>query len=106
MVTRPLARALDGGDLGAARALLERLSALLPGRLHVELQRHGLAVDVLGEFDGHGGSMRGMPSKKAPKGLFASGVRPGQLFLAGAAAGAAGAAGAAAAAGAAGAAGV
>ena len=60
----------------------------------------------VGEFGGHGGSMRGMPSKKAPKGLFASGVRPGQLFLAGAAAGAAGAAGAAAAAGAAGAAGV
>jgi len=37
----PLARAVDGGDLAAARTLLERLAALFPGRLHVELQRHG-----------------------------------------------------------------
>ncbi len=38
----PLARLLDQGELAGARALLERLAALFPGRLHVELQRHGL----------------------------------------------------------------
>ena len=41
-----LARTLEGsgGDTGlaAARALLERLAATFPGRLHVELQRHQL----------------------------------------------------------------
>ncbi len=34
----PLAAALAGGD---ARGLLERLAHLFPGRVHVELQRHG-----------------------------------------------------------------
>jgi len=34
----PLAAALAGGD---ARGLLERLAHLYPGRVHVELQRHG-----------------------------------------------------------------
>jgi error-prone DNA polymerase len=38
----PVARALAGGGLDAARELLERLSAVFPGRLHVELQRHRL----------------------------------------------------------------
>ena len=38
----PVARALAGGGPDAARALLERLGAIFPGRLHVELQRHRL----------------------------------------------------------------
>jgi len=38
----PLARALDTGDANHALAVAERLSALFPGRLHLELQRHGL----------------------------------------------------------------
>ncbi len=37
----PLAAALAGGDAGDARGLLERLAHLYPGRVHVELQRHG-----------------------------------------------------------------
>ncbi|HPK66551.1 MAG TPA: DNA polymerase III subunit alpha, partial [Thermoanaerobaculia bacterium] len=37
----PLARALATGGLDAARALLERLAATFPGRVAVELQRHG-----------------------------------------------------------------
>jgi len=36
----PIARALAEGGLDAARALLEKLGGLFPGRLHVELQRH------------------------------------------------------------------
>jgi len=36
----PVARALRDGGLDAARAELERLAALFPGRLWVELQRH------------------------------------------------------------------
>ncbi len=36
----PLAHALTAGDLAAADALLDRLSALFPRALHVELQRH------------------------------------------------------------------
>src|SRR5688500_9072238 len=36
----PVARALAGGGMDAARAELERLAALFPGRLYVELQRH------------------------------------------------------------------
>ena len=36
----PVARALAAGGLDAARAELERLAALFPGRLYVELQRH------------------------------------------------------------------
>ena len=38
----PVARALLEGGPDAARRLLERLRALFPGRLHVELQRHRL----------------------------------------------------------------
>ncbi len=41
----PVARALvapAGGGAPAARRLLERLAALFPGRLHVEIQRHRL----------------------------------------------------------------
>jgi error-prone DNA polymerase len=38
----PVARALTTGGNDAARALLERLAAIFPGRLHVELQRHRL----------------------------------------------------------------
>ncbi len=37
-----LAAALSGGGLAPARRRLERLAALFPGRLHVELQRHHL----------------------------------------------------------------
>ena len=37
----PLARALERHGAGAARALLERLAYRFPGRVHVELQRHG-----------------------------------------------------------------
>lgn len=36
----PFAHALARGDADGARATLERLAALFPGRLHVELQRH------------------------------------------------------------------
>ncbi len=36
----PLAHALRSGGLDVARGELERLAALFPGRLHVELQRH------------------------------------------------------------------
>ncbi len=38
----PVARALAAGGFDAARAELERWSAIFPGRFHVELQRHGL----------------------------------------------------------------
>jgi len=38
----PVARALAEGGTDAARRLVERLSAIFPGRLHVELQRHRL----------------------------------------------------------------
>ena len=38
----PVARALASGGLDAARETLERLAAIFPGRLHVELQRHRL----------------------------------------------------------------
>ena len=38
----PAARALAGQGLDAARGTLERLAAIFPGRLHVELQRHRL----------------------------------------------------------------
>ncbi|HEY1433871.1 MAG TPA: error-prone DNA polymerase, partial [Thermoanaerobaculia bacterium] len=36
----PVARALAQGGPDAARALVEKLAAMFPGRLHVELQRH------------------------------------------------------------------
>ncbi len=38
----PLARALETGGMALAKRQLERLVALFDGRLHVELQRHGL----------------------------------------------------------------
>ena len=38
----PVHRALVSRGSGAARRLLSKLTALFPGRLHVELQRHGL----------------------------------------------------------------
>ncbi|MFN2634605.1 MAG: DNA polymerase III subunit alpha [Thermoanaerobaculia bacterium] len=38
----PVARALAAGGLDAARAELTRWRSIFPGRLHVELQRHGL----------------------------------------------------------------
>jgi error-prone DNA polymerase len=37
----PIARALDGGGPDAARRRLERLAHHFPGRVHVELSRHG-----------------------------------------------------------------
>ena len=40
----PLARRLEAGGLSAARAFLERLTATFDGRVHVELQRHGLKI--------------------------------------------------------------
>jgi error-prone DNA polymerase len=38
----PVARALASGGPDSAREILEKLGAIFPGRLHVELQRHGL----------------------------------------------------------------
>ena len=38
----PVARALARGGLDAARGELEKLAAIFPGRVHVELQRHHL----------------------------------------------------------------
>ena len=38
----PVARALTRGGLDAARGELEKLAAVFPGRVHVELQRHHL----------------------------------------------------------------
>jgi error-prone DNA polymerase len=38
----PVARALAQGGSDAARPILEKLGAIFPGRLHVELQRHHL----------------------------------------------------------------
>jgi DNA polymerase-3 subunit alpha len=37
----PLGRLIQGGKRGAADALLNRLSAMFPSRLYVEIQRHG-----------------------------------------------------------------
>ena len=41
-VSGALCRLLAGGQGPAAAALLERLSGIFPGRLYIELQRHGL----------------------------------------------------------------
>ena len=41
----PLDRALLGGAPEQAAARLERLARLFPGRLYIELQRHGLAEE-------------------------------------------------------------
>jgi error-prone DNA polymerase len=38
----PVARALAQGGIDAARPIIEKLAAIFPGRLHVELQRHRL----------------------------------------------------------------
>ena len=42
----PLGRLLDEGSKDAALALAERLAAAFPGRLYVELMRHGLEAEV------------------------------------------------------------
>ena len=42
----PLARRLADGQRPAAEALLDRLQALFPDRLYIELQRHGLAAEA------------------------------------------------------------
>ncbi len=41
----PVGKALLHGNRGLAEALLEQLAALFPGRLYVELMRHGLAAE-------------------------------------------------------------
>ena len=41
----PVGRALVHGNRGLAEALLTQLAALFPGRLYVELMRHGLAAE-------------------------------------------------------------
>ncbi|MEX2449923.1 MAG: DNA polymerase III subunit alpha [Rhodospirillales bacterium] len=41
----PLAPLLAGGQLEAARALTERLQKAFPGRVYMELQRHGLELE-------------------------------------------------------------
>jgi DNA polymerase-3 subunit alpha len=47
----PLGRLLLAGQRGAARALTERLKAAFPGRLYVELMRHGLEAEQRTEAD-------------------------------------------------------
>ncbi|MBT3333768.1 MAG: DNA polymerase III subunit alpha, partial [Rhodospirillaceae bacterium] len=58
--TGPLGRLLLDGQMAAARALLEQLCDIYPGRLYIELQRHGLAdeaacegamIDLAYEYD-------------------------------------------------------
>ena len=41
----PVGRLLQDGQNEAAEVLLKRLAAIFPGRLYVELQRHGLAAE-------------------------------------------------------------
>jgi DNA polymerase-3 subunit alpha len=41
----PVGRALASGNRGHAEALLDRLRELFPGRLYIELMRHGLEVE-------------------------------------------------------------
>ena len=41
----PVGRALASGNRGLGRGLLERLAGMFPGRLYVELMRHGLEVE-------------------------------------------------------------
>src|ERR671910_3383009 len=41
----PVGRALASGNRGRAEGLLERLHAALPGRVYIELMRHGLEVE-------------------------------------------------------------
>ncbi len=41
----PLGRLLSDGREAEARALAERLAALIPGCFYIELQRHGLAIE-------------------------------------------------------------
>jgi DNA polymerase-3 subunit alpha len=45
----PVGRLLSQGQDRAAEELLDRLGALFPGRLYVELQRHGLQTETLVE---------------------------------------------------------
>ena len=45
----PLARHLELGHVDEARALLQQLARAFPGRLYVELQRHGLPLEALTE---------------------------------------------------------
>jgi len=45
----PLNRLIEEGQPEAAAALLDQLAALFPGRLYVELQRHGLAEERAAE---------------------------------------------------------
>ena len=56
----PLGRLLNAGQAARARALLQELAGVFPGRLYIELQRHGLAeeaaceaamIDLAYEFD-------------------------------------------------------
>ena len=47
----PVGRLLLDGQLKAARALLARLGEIFPGRLYVELMRHGLAEEE--QIEGH-----------------------------------------------------
>src|SRR3546814_14002330 len=42
----PVARLLSEGQTDEARAQLERLKGIFPGRLYVELQRHGWALET------------------------------------------------------------
>ena len=41
----PVGRLLAEGQRPAAEAMLRRLAALFPGRLYIELMRHGLAIE-------------------------------------------------------------
>ena len=45
----PLGQMVIAGQIPAARDLLLKLASLAPGRLYVELQRHGLAAEAAGE---------------------------------------------------------
>jgi error-prone DNA polymerase len=44
----PVGRAIASGGSDSARDLLEKLGAIFPGRLHVEVQRHGLREEEHG----------------------------------------------------------
>ncbi len=50
-IAGPVGRLLGGGQRAAAKARLARLAALFPGRLYVELQRHGLDEEEAIEND-------------------------------------------------------
>ncbi|MEP4380723.1 MAG: DNA polymerase III subunit alpha [Alphaproteobacteria bacterium] len=44
-VAGPVGRLIAEGQMDAATAVLERLKGLFPGRLYMEVQRHGLAIE-------------------------------------------------------------